>query len=144
MIFARLLIGHLYEPWDPEDIDLIIANPPNPGRNHTTLVLEHSATYDTADDWPFDDTDDPAITKTTATAQSADKDLLGKQTAARDHGDALVQHDPDRIDGSRVIVYDDICTTGLQLNEAARRLREWGAASVHGVVLPRQPWGDRR
>ena len=28
MIFARLLIGHLYETWDPADVDLIIANPP--------------------------------------------------------------------------------------------------------------------
>ena len=78
MIFARLLIGHLYETWDPSNVDLIIANPPNPGRNHTTLVIGHAATYDTADDWPFDDTHDPAIIKTTDTAQSAGKDLPGK------------------------------------------------------------------
>lgn len=142
MIFARLLIGHLYETWDPADVDLIIANPPNPGRNHTTLVIEHAATYDTADDWPFDDTHNPAITKTTDTAQSAGKDLPGKQSAALEHGNALVLRHPNRIDGSRVIVYDDICTTGLQLNEVARRLREWGAVSVHGVVLARQPWSE--
>ena len=73
MIFARLLIGHLYEAWDPEDVDLILANPPSPDRNHTTLVIEHAATYHTADDWPFDDADDPAIVKTTATAKSAGK-----------------------------------------------------------------------
>ena len=36
-------------------MDLIIANPPNPLRNHTTLVIGHTATYDTADDWPFDE-----------------------------------------------------------------------------------------
>ncbi len=142
MIFARLLIGHLYETWDPAHVDLIIANPPNPGRNHTTLVIEHAATYDTADDWPFDDTHNPAITKTTDTTQSAGKDLPGKQSAALEHGNALVLRHPDRIDGSRVIVYDDICTTGLQLNEVARRLREWGAVSVHGVVLARQPWSE--
>ncbi len=142
MIFARLLIGHLYETWDPADVDLIIANPPNPGRNHTTRVIEHAATYDTADDWPFDDTHDPAIVKTTDTAQSAGKDLPGKQSAALEHGNALVLSHPDRIDGSRVIVYDDICTTGLQLNEVARRLHEWGAVSVHGVVLARQPWSE--
>ena len=141
MIFARLLIGHLYETWDPEDVDLILANPPSPDRNHTALVIEHAATYDTADDWPFDDADDPAIVKTAATAKSAGQDLLGKRAAAREHGEALVLRHPDRIYGSRVIVYDDICTTGLQLNEVARRLREWGAVSVHGVVLARQPWG---
>ena len=82
MIFARLLIGHLYETWNPADVDLIIANPPSPGRNHTTLVIRHAATYDTADDWPFDDTHDPAIIKTTDTAQSAGKDLPGKEGAA--------------------------------------------------------------
>ena len=142
MIFARLLIGHLYEKWDPADVDLIIANPPSPGRNHTTLVIRHAATYDTAADWPFDDTHDPAIIKTTDTAQSAGKDLPGKQSAALEHGNALELCHPDRIDGSRVIVYDDICTTGLQLNAVARRLREWGAVSVHGVVLARQPWSE--
>ena len=142
MIFARLLIGHLYETWDPADVDLIIANPPSPGRTHTTLVIRHAATYDTADDWPFDDTHDPAIIKMTDTAQSAGKDLRGKQSAALEHGNALVLRHPDRIGGSRVIVYDDICTTGLQLNAVARRLREWGAVSVHGVVLARQPWSE--
>ena len=141
MIFARLLIGHLHQTRDPADADLIIANPPSPGRHHTTRVIRHAATYDTADDWPFDDADDPAIVKTAATAKSAGQDLLGKRAAAREHGEALVLRHPDRIDGSRVIVYDDICTTGLQLNEVARRLREWGAVSVHGVVLARQPWG---
>ena len=108
-------------------MDLIIANPPSPSRNHTTLVIGHAATYDTADDWPFDDTYDPAIIKTTDTAQSAGKDLPGKQSAALEHGNALVLRHPDRIDGSRIIVYDDICTTGLQLNAVAQRLREWGA-----------------
>ena len=53
----------------------------------------------------------------------------------------MLRH-PDRIDGSRVIVYDDTCTTGLQLNEVARRLRGWGAVSVHGIVLARQPWSE--
>lgn len=141
MIFARLLIGHLYETWEPDEVDLIIDNPPNPGRRHTTLVIEHAATYDTADEWPFDDTDDPAIVKTISTSRSAGRGFAGKQDAAREHGNALELRHPGRIRGKRVIVYDDICTTGLQLNEIARRLREWGAVAVHGVVLARQPWG---
>ena len=141
MIFARLLIGHLYETWEPEDVDLIIANPPNPGREHTTLVIRHAATYDTADDWPFDDSYDPAITKETGTSKLAGRGYEGTQEVAREHADAVVLQHSDRIEGKRIIVYDDICTTGIQLNEVARRLREWGAISVHGVVLARQPWG---
>ena len=142
MIFARLLIGHLHRTWRPLDVDLIIANPPSPGRRHTTLVIEYAATYDTADEWPFDDADDPAVVKSSVTVQSAGKDFVGKQDAADEHGDALELRHPERIEGKRVIVYDDILTTGLQLNEVARRLREWGATSVHGIVLARQPWGD--
>ena len=140
MIFARLLIGHLYQQWEPSEVDIIIANPPSPGREHTTKVIEHAATSDTADEWPFDDTGDPAIIKLTSTSQSAGKGFDGKQTAAREHGNALELRHRDRIQQNRIIVYDDICTTGLQLNEVARRLREWGAYSVHGVVLARQPW----
>ena len=35
--------------------------------------------------------------------------------------------------------------TGLKSGshlKVARRLREWGAVSVHGVVLARQPWSE--
>ncbi|MDE2891799.1 MAG: hypothetical protein OXN86_04775 [Chloroflexota bacterium] len=149
MIFVRLPIGHLYETWDPADTDLVITNPPNPGRNHTMLVIGHAATYDTADGWPFDDTDDPAIIKATDTAQSAGKGLPGKQKVAPEHGNAnapVLRH-PDPIDGSRVIVYGDIRTTGLQLNAVAQRLRNWGAVSVDGVALARpgaKATSDRR
>ena len=139
-IFARLLVGHLATKWVSRDLDLIIANPPNPGRDHTTRVLHHADVTDTADDWPFDPTTDPTVTKTTTTATSANQNFEGKQNAARQHADALTCRHPDRITDRHIIVYDDICTTGLQLNEVARRLREWGAASVHGVVLGRQPW----
>jgi len=142
MIFARLLIGHLHETKDPTDVDLIIANPPNPDRNHTTSVIKYAAIYDSADAWPFDTIHDPTIIKTIKTAQSARENFQGKQNAAQEHADALELRHPDRINGSRIIAYDDICTTGLQLNAVAQRLREWGAASVHGVVLARQPWSD--
>ena len=63
-------------------MDLIIANPPNPGRNHTTLAVGHAATYDTADDWPFDDIHDPENIMTADTAQSAGKGPL-RQTERR-------------------------------------------------------------
>ena len=141
IIFARLLVGHLSTTWDPDEVDLIVANPPNPDRQHTTRVITYAALTDTASDWPFDDTTDPAIIKTAPTDRSAGKKFDGKQAAAQQHAGALQLRHPARIDRQRIIVYDDVCTTGLQLNEVARRLREWGAISVHGVVLGRQPWG---
>ena len=141
MIFARLLVGHLASTWDPDEVDLIIANPPNPGREHTTRVIEYADVTDTSSDWRFDDAADPAITKTIQTDKSAGRNFDGKRAAARQHANALELRHPHRISDQRIIVYDDVCTTGLQLNEVARRLREWGALSVHGVVLGRQPWG---
>lgn len=38
--------------------------------------------------------------------------------------------DPERISGHRILLVDDICTTGATLAECARVLREAGAADV--------------
>ena len=140
VIFARLLVGHLELGWSTRPVDLIVANPPSPSRDHITRVLQLAALADITRSWPFDLPSDPAIIKNTDTPQSAGQNFVGKRDAARAHGQALEIRHPERVDGKRIIIYDDICTTGLQLNEVARRLREWGAASVHGVVLARQPW----
>ncbi len=76
------------------------------------------------------------------TAQSAGQNFDVKRGAAAEHASALRLQHSERIAGKRIILYDDICTTGLQLNAVARRLCEdWGAISVVGVVLARQPWG---
>ena len=39
-----------------------------------------------------------------------------------------------------VLVYDDVFTDGLTLNEVARALRRVGANAVCGVTLCRQPY----
>lgn len=142
LIFARLLIGHLNNRWHPNDVDLIIANPGHPGREHNAEVIRRAAMQDFRDRWPFDDPDSPTLVKEEETAQSAGQMFDVKRRAATEHASALQLRHSERISGSRVILYDDICTTGLQLNAVARRLREeWGAVSVVGVVLARQPWG---
>lgn len=140
VIFARLLVGHLELNWSARPVDLIIANPPSPSRDHITRVLQRAALADITGTWPFDLPPDTAIIKNTDTPQSAGRGFAGKRDAAQAHGQALELRHPGRVAGKRIIVYDDICTTGLQLNEVARRLKEWGAVSVHGVVLARQPW----
>ena len=141
LIFARLLIGHLNNRWRVSDVDLIIANPGHAGRQHNAEVLRLAALQDFHDRWPFDHPDSPALAKDEETAQSAGKTFDQKKGAAAEHAAALRLQHPERIAGKRIILYDDICTTGLQLNAVSRRLREdWGAVSVVGVVLARHPW----
>ena len=139
-IFARLLVGYLEYAWSTRNVDLIVANPPSPSRDHVTRVVEDATLADLDRRWPFDAPHDPAIVKGADTTQSAGQPYRGKQQAAIEHGEALQLRHPARIYGKRILVYDDVCTTGLQLNAVARRLRGWGAISVHGVVLARQPW----
>ena len=141
LVFARLLLGHLNNRWQEDDVDLIVANPGHPGRKHNAEVIRRAVLQDLHDSWPFDDPNSPTLVKEKETAQSAGKAFDQKQQAATEHAAALQLQHPERITGSRVILYDDICTTGLQLNTVAGRLREeWGAVSVVGVVLARQPW----
>ena len=139
-IFARLLFGYLEMNWSPDEMDIIIANPPNPNRDHTTRVIRLAAANDFGSRWPFDSEQDPAIIKKVTTEQSAGQGLKGKKRAAKEHAEALVLKHPDRIKGKRVVIYDDICTTGYQLNEVAGRLKKWGAIRVYGIVLARTPW----
>ena len=42
-----------------------------------------------------------------------------------------------RVDGMRVLVIDDVCTTGATLSECAEALQAGGAASVWGLTLAR-------
>lgn len=42
-----------------------------------------------------------------------------------------------------MLVYDDIFTNGLVVNEVARVLKLAGAAEVAVVTLAREPWGHR-
>lgn len=60
------------------------------------------------------------------------------------HGAFLA--DPRIVNSRRVLVVDDIATTGSTVREAARALRAAGALDVAGLVLARTPragWSDR-
>ena len=143
-VFGRLLLGHLEAHYSPNDFDLITANPTHAARvpRHTELVIAAAAREDLLDEWPFDTGEPTVLVKTTPTAGSGSANVTidQKQAAASAVGSALHITDLDRVIGKTVLIYDDICTTGHQLNAVATVLRHAGAASVSGVVLARTPW----
>jgi predicted amidophosphoribosyltransferase len=64
-----------------------------------------------------------------------------KHASAVELQDVLEVPDPSRTAARFVLVYDDICTTGSQLNAVAGcLLDQGGAARVDGAVLARAPW----
>jgi len=49
--------------------------------------------------------------------------------------DAYDVLEPEKISGSKIILVDDVCTTGATLNEAAKMLKSYGALDVHCITF---------
>lgn len=60
---------------------------------------------------------------------------LNKQERASNIRNSFQVKDKVWLPGARVLVIDDICTTGSTINECARVLKQSGAGEVHGLVL---------
>jgi predicted amidophosphoribosyltransferase len=144
VIFARLLLGWLEDTMAGDPPDLIVANPSFacPGGQefaHTEAVLEAAASQSAR--WLFDTAVPRAIVKTRPTLKSAQAAGWSKRAAATDLRDALAIPDRARTRGRFVLVYDDVCATGSQLDAVADcLLDQGGAARVEGIVLARAPW----
>jgi len=148
-IFGRLLVAWLDQNVRGSPPDLIIANRTYCGDDgaaygHTERVIEAAATDDVLGEWPFDITDPRAIVKARATPKSAGSRAPTKRAAAAELRDSLAIPDRRRVDGKRILVYDDVCTTGSQLDTvAAVLINEGSAKEVEGIVLARAPWTQR-
>jgi predicted amidophosphoribosyltransferase len=151
VVLGRLLLAWLDENLTADQPDLIVANPSfvGPGAQlfaHTEAVLDAAAAESAARpasglQWHFDTASPRAIVKSAPTLTSADSQAWFKRASAADLRAALAVPDPARIEGRFVLVYDDICTTGGQLDAVADCLiSEGGAARVEGVVLARALW----
>jgi predicted amidophosphoribosyltransferase len=150
---GRLLLGWLEERMAADPPGLIVVNPSQAGVDravgqpigHTEAVLYAAAAADGARRWPFDTATPAAIVKTRPTLKSADAQAWSKRVTANELRGALVVPDRTRTAGRFILVYDDICTTGGQLNAiAACLLDEGGATRVEGLVLARAPWRGTR
>jgi predicted amidophosphoribosyltransferase len=150
LIFGRLLLAWLNRNERESPPDLIVANPTFAASDsvrlgHTERVIDAAATEDVLREWSFDIGDPPANVKTAATEKSARNVASAKRAAAAELRAALARPDRPRVEGRHILVYDDVCTTGSQLNAVASfLLEEGGAAYVEGIVLARAPWRAQR
>jgi predicted amidophosphoribosyltransferase len=145
-VFGRLLAAWLQENMAADPPGLIVANPSFIGAGgqefaHTEAVLRAADEAGPGGRWPFDTTTPAVIVKTEPTLKSADAQAWSKRATRHDLLAALQVTDPARTAGKFILVYDDICTTGTQLDVVAGcLLDQGGAARVEGIVLARAPW----
>jgi predicted amidophosphoribosyltransferase len=146
VVLGRLLLAWLEQHMAADPPGLIVVNPSfvGPGGQqfaHTEAVLAAAAEAAPDSCWPFDPT---AVIKTGPTLKSADGQAWSKRVSGSELREALLVTDPARTAGRFVLVYDDVCTTGTQLDAVAGcLLDEGGAARVEAVVLARAPWRGR-
>ncbi len=143
VVLGRLLLAWLEEHMAADRPGLIVVNPSfvGPGGQqfaHTEAVVAAAAQADLGNRWPFDPA---AIIKTGPVLKSADGQAWYKRVSGNELRDALFVRDPARTAGQFVLVYDDVCTTGTQLDAVAGcLLDQGGAARVEGIVLARALW----
>jgi predicted amidophosphoribosyltransferase len=145
-VFARLVVAWLGEHAAADPPELIVANPTyvatgEPGPGHVEAIMRAAAAADAGRRWPFDVRVPAAIVKSEPTAQSAGRSFAEKQITAAELREVLKIPDRARTTGRRILVFDDVCTTGRQLDAVADCLRREGrAASVRALVLARASW----
>lgn len=147
LVFGRLLTGWLEaRAGDGDWADLIVANPTYlaprvPGPGHIEKIIRSTVKEAPRGRWPFDINEPAAVIKTQETLKSSGQDTSVKRLAGADLRGALKIPDPGRTRGRKILIFDDVCTTGSQLDAvAACLLDEGGAAGVRAVVLARAAW----
>jgi predicted amidophosphoribosyltransferase len=147
-IFGRVLAGYLEaNAAEFREYDLIISSPVFVGPegrsvDHIRAILE-AAEAAAPGEWPFDLQDPPAIVRTRATDRFTGKSYQERRAARSALRDALSVPRPQRTAGRRIVVVDDVFTTGTTLDEVARALLARGRArEVVGLSLARQIRGQ--
>lgn len=144
-IFGRLVLGWLdRNAAAATAFTHIVANPSHVGRQpyqHIEWMLQVAMTEDIHRRWPIYPA---ALIKPVATPSSAGKGRAAKLAAAQEHAHSLqlniAPHAGPPLAGARILLVDDIFTTGAQLHAVGKRFLDSGAARVDGLVLARHPW----
>lgn len=147
-IFGRVLVGYLDHHAEAfARFDYITPSPTFTGSgarrswDHIALILERAA-IEAAGRWPFDVDDPRLIIKNQETSSLVNVGAYERERIAEHElRPALRVPRPERVEGTRIAVLDDVFTRGTTLREIALVLKREGAIEVSGLVLARQPWG---
>lgn len=152
LIFGRVVAGYVERNADEiEQYDLIIPAPTylGPGASrewdHIRLIVE-AAARETETSWPFDLSSPGTVIKTAETKRLKDCKSWQERHAVATGAlrAALNVPYPYVVRGKRILLFDDVFTGGLTMNEVARALVLAGAESVTGLVLARAPFKKRK
>lgn len=134
---GHLLFRHLDRHFDPAQVDLILPNPTHAHRGvrHTELLVDAMARADTHGRWTFDEPFRPVLVKSRATVRAQGQDERGRLVAAEALARSLRVARPEVVTGRRLLVVDDVKTTGSQLAVLAQLLEAHGARQVKALVL---------
>ena len=148
-ILARVILGYLEENADEfHDYDALIPMPAftGPGAHRSWSQIDRIVQHAVIEDpggWPFR-RDRPLIVKTAETDTMSGKGWKRRHDIASEQLRAALQiPDPAAVSGQRVLVIDDVFTTGHDMLEVARALRLAGAVAVDGLVLARAQWQQK-
>lgn len=117
---------------------VIVANPtykPDGSFGHTEWVLRYAEKEDIQGRWNFK----PGGLYLPQAKTGRGHSFWEKRDTADEVAEIIEISPGLPLQGGKVLVYDDVCTTGYQLDAIARVLKGAGAASVTGLVLARTP-----
>jgi predicted amidophosphoribosyltransferase len=144
---ARALAGWLLETAARRNYDLVIPVPFRPGEPAERPAHPLTAIYLDARPavWPrvpLDDLAPPLLVRRRPRATRRVQSERRRWQGIR--GAVALAYATRLLRGARVLVVDDVLTSGATVSECARvMLEEGGAAAVDAVVLARQPWRRR-
>lgn len=138
---GRVLLRGLERGYAAGEWDLVVPNPTHVARpvRHTELIVQAAADADAARRWTFDDPANPCLVKRSPTPRSYRGGPEARQVAAERLYTALEVPRPELVVGRRLLVVDDVATTGSQLDQVAGKLGEDGASGVGVLVLTVSP-----
>ena len=138
---GALLLATVRKHWSPDDMDLILPVPLNKRRlrqrgfNQAYLPIRHWSTL--AGNWPWRL---PGRIRTDVVerhVQTEPQASIGRKERVANVKNAFRVVQPSKIREKRILLIDDVYTTGATVNECARILLQEGAAAVDVLTLAR-------